>query len=143
MRGWRIRRDAFCRDVCAHCRILDVPQGRYKGPRHANRGVVYPCGPNGRIHADNYRRHVCASRGITADREHAEPLSGDRRSAIIKTALSPLPGLFRRIVPTFSPRLRHGPHYAAPNGAAKRTMRLRKDYEAGSAESPPPRLCGF
>jgi hypothetical protein len=46
-----------------------------------------------------------ASRGITAYREHAEPRSGDRRSAMIKTALSPLPGLFRRIVPAFSPRL--------------------------------------
>ena len=45
------------------------------------------------------------SRQKRADREHAEPRSGDRRSAIIKTALSPLPGLFRRIGPAFSPRL--------------------------------------
>jgi hypothetical protein len=40
-RGWRIRRDACCHDVCAHCRVLDVPQGHYRGPRHANRGVVH------------------------------------------------------------------------------------------------------
>jgi hypothetical protein len=45
------------------------------------------------------------SRGITGHREHAEPRSGDRRSAIIKTGLPPLPGLFGRIGPAFSPRL--------------------------------------
>ena len=53
LRGWRIRRDGCCRDVCAHCRVLDVPQGHYKGPRHANRGVVYSYDPERRIHADN------------------------------------------------------------------------------------------
>jgi len=37
------------------------------------------------------------SRGITAHREQAEPRSGARRSAITKTVLSPLPGLFRRV----------------------------------------------
>jgi len=63
LRGWRIRRDACCRDVCAHCRVLGVPQGYYKGPRHANRGVVYSDDPRGRIHADNHHRHVCATRG--------------------------------------------------------------------------------
>jgi len=46
-----------------------------------------------------------ASRGMTAHREHAEPRSGDRRSAIIKTALSPHPGLFRRIGLALFPRL--------------------------------------
>jgi hypothetical protein len=39
--------------VRAHCRVLDVPQGHYKGPRHANRGMVYSYDPKGRIHADN------------------------------------------------------------------------------------------
>ena len=53
------------------------------------------------------------SRGITALIEGAEPRSGDRRSAIIKTALSPLPGLFRRIVPAFSHGCRRGPHSSA------------------------------
>jgi hypothetical protein len=38
--------------------------GHHKGPRHANRGVV-SYDPKGHIHADNYRRHVCATR-----REH-------------------------------------------------------------------------
>jgi hypothetical protein len=46
-----------------------------------------------------------ASRGITAHSEQAEPRSGDRRSAIAKTTLSPLPGLFMRIGTAFSPRL--------------------------------------
>jgi hypothetical protein len=61
LRG-RIRRDACWRDVCAHGRVLDVPQGHYKGPWHPNRGVVYSYDPEGRKHADNYRRHVCATR---------------------------------------------------------------------------------
>jgi hypothetical protein len=38
-RGWRIRRDALCRDVCAHRGVRNVPQGYYKGPPHADRGV--------------------------------------------------------------------------------------------------------
>ena len=46
-RGWRIRRDACCRDVCAHCQVLDVPQGYYQGPQRANRGAVYSDGPKG------------------------------------------------------------------------------------------------
>ncbi len=37
----------------ARFRVLDVPQGHYKGPRHANRGVVYSYGTKGRTHADN------------------------------------------------------------------------------------------
>lgn len=57
-RGRRIRRDACCRDVSARCRVLNVPQRHYKGPRHANRGVVHSCDPEGRIPADNYRRQV-------------------------------------------------------------------------------------
>jgi len=60
--GWRIRRDACFRDVCAHCRLLYVPQGYFKGPRHANRGVLYSDDPEGRIHADNFPRHVRATR---------------------------------------------------------------------------------
>ncbi len=65
--------------------------------------------------AQNYKRRAqddtfrisshLPSRGITAHSEHAEPRGGDRRSAIIKTALSPLPGLFGRIGTDFSPRL--------------------------------------
>jgi len=49
--------------LCAHCRAVDVPQRHYKGPRHANRGVLYSYDREGRIHADNYRRHVCATLG--------------------------------------------------------------------------------
>jgi hypothetical protein len=56
------------------------------------------------------------SRGITAHNEHAEPRSGDRSTAIITTALSPLPGLFRRIVPAFSPTAVAVGHILAPVG---------------------------
>ena len=37
--------------------------------------------------------------------EYGKPRSGDRKSAIIKTALSPLPELSWRIGPAFHPRL--------------------------------------
>jgi hypothetical protein len=31
--------------ICAHCRVLDVPQGYDEGARHANRGVHTPTTP--------------------------------------------------------------------------------------------------
>ena len=97
-RGGRIRHDAFCRDVCAALDRRAVAQTCQK--RH-----VRASPPHAKPH--QRRKNVAhgASRGITAHREHAEPRSGDRRSAIIKTSLSPLPGLLRRIGPAFSPRL--------------------------------------
>jgi len=39
--------------------------GRAAGrPRHANRGMAAPDDPKGRTHADNYCRHVCATRDL-------------------------------------------------------------------------------
>ncbi len=48
--------------ICAPGRVPDVPQRHHRGPRHANCGVVYSYDPEGRIHADNYRRHVSGTR---------------------------------------------------------------------------------
>ena len=75
-----------------------------------------------------------ASRGITADREHTEPRSGDRRSAIIKTALSPLTGLFRRIGFAFSPRLLPWATFLRP---PRRASEANRAYSCAYA----PRTC--
>ena len=73
------------------------------------------------------------SRGITGHREHAEPRSGDRRSAIIKIALSPLSGLLGASA-LFSPHgCRRGPHSCARPGG------LWNPIEPTLAPMPPPR----
>jgi hypothetical protein len=61
------------------------------------------------------------SRGITAHREHAEPRSGDRRSAIVKTALSPLPGLSGASALLSPHGCRRGPHSCARRLTGSRT----------------------
>ncbi len=43
------------------------------------------------------------SRGMTVQRKHAEPRSGDRRSTVIRPALSPLPGLYQEHWPCLFP----------------------------------------
>ena len=113
--GWRRAKPCDATpgdDICAHCRVPDVPQGHYKGPRHANRGVAYSGGSERRIHADNYRRHVCATRdainsGVNSGRAVNRPrpcgsgayapATQDRAGRVRGPALgsSPLPGSFR------------------------------------------------
>jgi len=55
-------------------------------------------------------------RGITVHRENAEPRSGDISSAIVKTALSPLPGLFRGASALLPPTTAAAGHILAPIG---------------------------
>ena len=50
VRGWRMRHDAFCREVCAHCRALAVPQATIKA-HGAQIVALYSYDPKGRIHA--------------------------------------------------------------------------------------------
>jgi len=53
--------------------------------------------------------------------KHTQPRSGDRRSAIIKIALSPLPGAFQAHRPLVSPHgCRRGPHSCARPGGLRR-----------------------
>lgn len=51
--GWRIRHDAFCRDVCAPL---------HRAPRWADVLVPSVCAAQGRIHPGEERRDVCATR---------------------------------------------------------------------------------
>jgi len=91
----------------------------------ARKGARISPSPHAKPH--QRRKNVAhgARRGITAHREHAEPRSGDRRCAIIKTALSPLPGLFRRIGPAFSPRLSPWATFLRPPRRAPEAVRVR------------------
>jgi len=91
---------------------------RASRPRENSRAepVGARIGPSPHAKPHQRRKNVAhgASRGIMAQREHAEPRSGDRRSAIIRTTLSPLPGLFRHIVPAFLPTAVAVGHILAP-----------------------------
>jgi len=112
---------------------LDLQYERIVGTAPISAGISPS--PDTKPHQRRENAAHGASRGITADREHAEPRSGDRRSAIMKTALSPLPGLFRRIVPAFSPRLPPWATFLRPPRRAPEPDRARSSaYRRGTCQ---------
>ena len=114
---------------CQNCGARERQKAEGRRQKAEGRDPLLQGGISARItpspHAKPHQRRKNVARGasrwMTAPREHAEPRSGDRRSTVIKTALSPLPGLFQEYRPCLFRTAFAVGHILAPAAAGSGT----------------------